>query len=82
MKLFARNYIELEGLLKTVKYFSDDIGMEFGLDKCAKATILRGSLQQTSTISLDPGVTIKDLEQEETYKYLGVNKGERIHHKK
>lgn len=39
-KLFARNDIELEGLLKRVKYFSDDIGMEFGLDKWAKATIL------------------------------------------
>lgn len=51
--------------------------MEFGLDKCAKATILWGSLQQTSTISLDSGVTVKDLEQEETYKYLG----EGIHHK-
>lgn len=56
--------------------------MEFGLDKCAKATILWGSLQQTSTISLDSGVTVKDLEQEETYKYLGENKGEGIHHKK
>ena len=27
---------ELTGLLRTIKSFSDDIGMEFGLDKCAK----------------------------------------------
>ena len=28
---------KLEGLLRTIKTFSDDIGMTFGLDKCAKA---------------------------------------------
>lgn len=82
LKLYARNDNELEGLLQTVKCFSEDIGMKFNLDKCAKATVLRGSLQQTSSISLDPAVTIKDLEQGEAYKYLGVNESEGIHHKK
>ena len=33
LKLYAKNDKELEGLLSTVKQFSDDIGMEFGLDK-------------------------------------------------
>lgn len=75
VKLYGRNDKEREGLLKTVKYFSDDIGMEFGLEKCSKATILRGPLQQTSSINLDPGVTINNLEQEEAYKYLGLNEG-------
>ena len=37
LKLYAKNDKEREGLLSTVKQFSDDIGMEFGLDKCAKA---------------------------------------------
>ena len=35
LKLFARNDNELTVLLATVKNFSDDIGMKFGLDKCA-----------------------------------------------
>ena len=38
LKLYAKDYSELEGLLKIVKGFSDDVGMEFGLNKCAKAT--------------------------------------------
>ncbi|XP_063585774.1 uncharacterized protein LOC134763144 [Penaeus indicus] len=33
LKLFAKSDKDLEGLLTTVKCFSDDIGMEFGLDK-------------------------------------------------
>ena len=38
LKIFASNDEELEGMLRTVKKFSDDIGMEFGLNKCAKAS--------------------------------------------
>ena len=40
----GKNDKELDGFLCTVKKFSDDIGMEFGLDKCAKATLIRGRL--------------------------------------
>ncbi len=38
LKLYGKDYGQLEGLVKTVKKVSDDIKMEFGLDKCAKAT--------------------------------------------
>ena len=41
LKLFARNDNKLEGLLKKTKEFSDDIGMEFCLNKCAKASFYR-----------------------------------------
>ena len=37
----AKNDKELEGLFSTVKQFSDDIGMEFGLDKCTKASFIK-----------------------------------------
>ena len=36
LKLFAKDDNNLEEMLKLVKKFSDDIGMAFGLDKCAK----------------------------------------------
>ena len=36
VKLYGKDDSELEGLLKTIKSFSDDIGMEFVLEKCAK----------------------------------------------
>ena len=42
LKLFAKNGQQLQGFLNNVKQFNDDIRMEFGLDKCAKATFFRG----------------------------------------
>ena len=79
-KLYGKDDNEIEGLLKIVKGFSDHIGMEFGLDKCAKATFKRGKLQETDNINLDEKTMIKDLEQEGVYKYLGVNEGDGIQH--
>ena len=80
LKLFAKDDKDLEGMLLTVKKFSDDIGMTFGLDKCAKATFKRGKLTQTTSLELDRSTIIKDLEQEELYKYLGVNESDGIQH--
>ena len=80
LKTFAKDDNQQIGLLSTVKTFSDDIKMEFGLDKCAKATFKRGKLCSTSNIVLDVNTTIKQLNQEETYKYLGVHEGEGIQH--
>ena len=45
-KLFAKNDHELERLLQTVNKFSEVIGMEFGLEKCPKATFLKGRLEK------------------------------------
>ena len=44
---------DLEGLLQTVKKFTDDIGMSFGLDKCTKATFKRAKLTGTISAGLD-----------------------------
>ena len=82
LKLFAKNDKDLEGLLTTVKQFSNDIGMEFGLDKCAKATFVKGKLIKSSCIILDIETIIKELDPEECYKYLGVNEGDGINHTK
>ena len=52
--------------------------MEFGLDKCTKATFFRGKLLKAKNITLDTITIIKDLEPEENYKYLGVTEGDGI----
>jgi len=80
LKLYGKDDNQIEGLLKIVKGFSDDIGMEFGLDKCAKATFKRGKLEKTNNVILDEKTVIKDLEQEGVYRYLGVNEGDGIQH--
>ena len=80
LKLYTKNDEELEGLLHTVKMFSDDINMQFGLDKCAKATFKRGKLTETSSIEIDEATSIQEIDQEGTYKYLGINEGDGIQH--
>ena len=80
LKLFLKDDNNLEGLLKTVKKFSDDIGMSFGLHKCTKATFKRAKLTRTTSVVLDRNTVIKDLEQEEGYKYLGVDESNAIQH--
>ena len=82
LKLYGKNDYVLEGLLRTVKTFSDGIGMTLGLDKCAKATFIRGKLKSTSSIVLDIDTKIKKLDQKETYKYLGIEEGDGIQHGK
>ena len=78
LKLSPKNDKELEGLLSTVKQFSDGIGIEFGLDKCPKATFRKGKLPRTTAIELDIDTTIRELDQDETYKYLELHEGNGI----
>ena len=76
LKLYGRNSDQLDGLLHTVRTFSDDIQIKFGLDKCALARFDNGRLsghnRKTNTInSLEPG---------QVYKYLGVDERNGIQH--
>ena len=67
LKLFAKNDQQLQVLLNIKKQFSHDIRVEFGLDKCAKATFFRGKLLKAKNITLDTIIIAKDLEPEENY---------------
>ena len=53
LQAYAMNDEHLKKLLEIIKIFSDDIKMEFGLDKCAKATFIKGKLTKTSNIVLN-----------------------------
>ena len=65
-----------------MKNVSDDIKMEFGLDKCAKASFKRGKKVSAKGIPLNGNQLIQDLGQAETYKYLGMEGGEEVQHHK
>ena len=65
LKLHGENNKELDGLLWTIKKFSDDIGMEFGFDKCAKAIFIRRRLTSTSEIKFNEDTGIRELGQRE-----------------
>ena len=42
IKLFDKNKKELETLIQTVRIYSQDIGMEFGIEKCAMLVMKSG----------------------------------------
>ena len=65
-----------------MKNVSDDIKMEFGLDKCTKASFKRGKKVSAGEIPLTNNQMIQDLDQPETYKCLGMEEGEGIQHHK
>ena len=80
LKTYSKDDNQQAGLLTVVKKFKDNIRMEFGLEKCAKATFKRGKLTKTSDLHIDTDTSIRELDQEEAYKYLGINKGDGIQH--
>ena len=82
LKLYSKNDQEQVGELKIVKQFSDDIGMEFGLEKCAQASFKKGKLALTGNIIIDEYTAIEELNQEGIYKYLGVDESDGIQHSK
>jgi hypothetical protein len=78
VKLIAKSVEELRKQVQTVKTFSDDIHMDFGLQKCAKITFKKGKLIQSQNLVIDINREIQELEQGKTYKYLGNEESEGI----
>ena len=64
------------------KQFSDDIGIGFGLEKCAKGNFKRGKLASTGNIVINDDTEVQELDQEDVHKYLGVDESDGIQHSK
>ena len=82
LKLYETSDKQLTGLTTTVKNISEDIRIKFGLDRCAKASFKTGKKVSVEGIPLNDEQVIQDLDQTETYKYLGMGEGERVQHHK
>jgi hypothetical protein len=80
LNLIAKSEEQFQRQIHTVKNFSDDIHMEFGLEKCAKVTLKRGKLISSQNLVIDNNREIQELEQGKTYKYLGFEESEGIQH--
>ena len=80
LKLYADSESHLDSLIQTVRIVSDDIGMEFGLEKCGVVCMRRGKVTQTDGIQLPSGDVMKEIDAE-GYKYLGILQFDDILHK-
>ena len=71
-KLYASNETSRESLIQTVRVFNNDIGLEFGVKKCAVLTMKKGKMDNSDGIALPIKTTMKELKEGDSYKYLGV----------
>ena len=62
----------MDSLVETVHVFSEDIGMEFDIEKCAMLVMEKGKIVKSVGIELPNGKVIKSLQEGECYKYLGI----------
>jgi hypothetical protein len=80
--LLGKSEEELQKQIQTVTTFSDDIHMEFGLDKCAKVVFMKAKLVHLQNLVVDINREIQELEQGKTYKNLGTEESDGIQHQK
>ena len=70
LKLYSEK--GLDSLVQTVRVFSEDVGIEFGIEKCAMLVMEKGKIVKSVGIELPDGKVIKLLQKSESYKYLGI----------
>ena len=78
IKLFAKNKKELETLIHAIRIYSQDIGMEFGIEKCSMQEMKHGIRRLTDGMELLNQDKIRTLRERETYKYLGIFEADTI----
>ena len=76
--MHVKNEKGLELLVQTIQIFSDDIDMEFGIDKCTTLVLKRGEITKFDGILLSDGRVMKRLIEGADYKYLCIRQADQI----
>lgn len=71
LKVYARTRGQVQSMTDTVRMMGAEMGLHFGLDKCATLSIMRGQVQDLGSIGPDHSV-IDSLAPGDQYKYLGL----------
>ena len=69
---------ELETLIHAVRIYSQDIGIEFGIEICAMSVMKSGKRHMTDGMELPNQYRIRTLGENETYKYMGILEADTI----
>ena len=70
LKLYSRNEKELDSVVQTIRVFSEDIGMEFGIEKYAMLVIEKGKIVKSVGMELLDAKVIKSLQKIEVISIL------------
>ena len=71
IKLFAKNEKELENLEHTIRIYSQDLGMEFGIEKWAMLVMKSGKRHLTDGMELPNQDKIKNARRKRNLQILG-----------
>ena len=72
LKLYSQSKKGLDSLVQTFHIFIEDIGMAFGIEKCAMLVMAKGQTEKSVGIELPDGKVIKSLQEGESYRSLGI----------
>ena len=72
LKLYSPSEKGLDSLVQTIRVSSEDVGMEFGIEKCAMLVMEKGKIVKSVGLELPNGKLIQSLQEDESYKYLGI----------
>ena len=72
IKLFPTNGKELETLIHAVRIYIQNIGMDFGIEKCAMLLMKSGKRLIIDGMELPNQDKIRTLKEKEKYKYFGI----------
>ena len=82
LNLYRHKEKGLDSLVQTIRIFSEDIEMEFGIEKRAMLVIEKGKNVKSVGLELPDGKVIKSLQEGKSFKCLGILEGERFLGKK
>ena len=78
IKLFGKSEKELKTLIQSVRIYSNDVGMQFGIEKCAMLIMKSGKRQMTEGTELRNQQKIGTHWEKEIYKYLWILEADNI----
>ena len=81
LKLLGINENDLKNEIKIVYTISNDLNVNFGLEKCARICLKRGRVQSKMHIGNTFENDIKELDPSKAYKCLGIEESFDIQHK-
>jgi len=64
LRLYGRNDRKIKSLVHTVQIFSEDIGMQFGIEKCATIKLQHGKVKHTEGIVLRNAQVIREVKED------------------
>ena len=82
LKFYSRIEKGWDSLVQTVRVFSEHIGMEFDIEKCAILVMEKGNIVKSVSVELSDVKVIKSLQENESYKYLEVLEADKFSEEK